>query len=138
MKTKKMTITKQKNGLGSVPQGLSWIKELSTRPTKKSEKKVVKAAQAPEPVKLTPVQHDVQEAELISSQKGLPKGWTRATFILKQEQLEQLKRAAYWERMTIKELITEALHIYLCDQDFQPIPQRRGLSRLARRIELAN
>lgn len=56
-----------------------------------------------------------------SSQQGLPEGWTRATFILKQAHIEKLKSIAYWERTTIKELIDEAVSKYLAERDFSSI-----------------
>lgn len=56
-----------------------------------------------------------------SSQQGLPEGWTRATFILKQSHIEKLKSIAYWERTTIKELIDEAVSKYLTERDFSSV-----------------
>ena len=48
-----------------------------------------------------------------TTQRGLHDGWTRATFILRERHLEELKALAYWERQTIKEVIDEALGSYL-------------------------
>jgi hypothetical protein len=48
-----------------------------------------------------------------TSEKGLHDGWTRATFILRTDYLERLKASAYWERKKIKEVIDEALRLYL-------------------------
>jgi len=48
-----------------------------------------------------------------SSYKGLPDGWTRATFILKEEHVTKIRAVAYWERITLKELLEEALTRYL-------------------------
>jgi hypothetical protein len=48
-----------------------------------------------------------------TSEKGLRDGWTRATFILRRDYLERLKAFAYWERKKIKEVIDEALGLYL-------------------------
>lgn len=44
-----------------------------------------------------------------SSEEGTLQDETRATFIVKKELLGKLKGIAYWERMTIKELINTAL-----------------------------
>jgi hypothetical protein len=52
-------------------------------------------------------------ASIKTTQRGLQDGWTRATFILRNQNLEQLKALAYWERKTIKEVIGEALGSYL-------------------------
>jgi hypothetical protein len=48
-----------------------------------------------------------------TSQEGLKEGWTRATFILRKDYLERIKTSAYWERKKIKEMIDEALRLYL-------------------------
>ena len=48
-----------------------------------------------------------------SSQQGLKEGWTRATFILRKNHLEKLKSVSYWERKKIKEVVDEALRLYL-------------------------
>jgi len=48
-----------------------------------------------------------------SSEEGLRKGWTRATFILRKDYLEKVKGLAYWERKKMKEVIDEALGAYL-------------------------
>lgn len=47
-----------------------------------------------------------------TSQKGLREGWTRVTFILKEEHIAKLKSLAYWERSTIKAVVDDALSMY--------------------------
>ena len=44
-----------------------------------------------------------------STQSGLPDGWTRATFIVDKELNEKIKALAYWNRLTIKEVVNDAL-----------------------------
>lgn len=56
-----------------------------------------------------------------SSQAGLQQGWTRATFIVQTDLLEKVKALAYWERRSIKEVIDDALEIYLKDKEIVPI-----------------
>ena len=51
-----------------------------------------------------------------ASSKGLPEGWTRATFIVRQDLVHKVKRAAYWDRRQIKDIVTEALDAYLVDK----------------------
>ena len=51
-----------------------------------------------------------------TSQRGLQKGWTRNTFILRKGYLEKIKALAYWERKTIKDVVDEALGSYLKDR----------------------
>jgi hypothetical protein len=48
-----------------------------------------------------------------TSQEGLKDGWIRATFILRKDYLEKLKTLAYWKRKKIKEVIDDALRLYL-------------------------
>lgn len=62
-----------------------------------------------------------------TSQKGLPSGWTRATFIVDQELNEQLKAFSYWERVTVKEIVHVALKQFLQGREIKPIPQKRSL-----------
>jgi hypothetical protein len=55
-----------------------------------------------------------------ASQKGLKKGWTRATFILRSDYLEKIKALAYWERKKIKEVVDEFLEVYLKGRKIKP------------------
>jgi hypothetical protein len=55
-----------------------------------------------------------------SSQKGLKDGWTRATFILRKDYLERIKAFAYWKRKNIKEVMDEALGLYLRGKKIKP------------------
>lgn len=48
-----------------------------------------------------------------SSQQGLKDGWIRATFILRKDHLEKIKSVSYWERRKIKDVVDEALGLYL-------------------------
>jgi hypothetical protein len=48
-----------------------------------------------------------------TSYDGLREGWTRATFILREDYLEKIKSLAYWRRKNIKEVMDEVLEEYL-------------------------
>ena len=48
-----------------------------------------------------------------TTEEGTLPGEKRATFIVKEEQLEKLKAVAYWDRSKIKDVITSALEKYL-------------------------
>lgn len=48
-----------------------------------------------------------------TTEEGTLPGEKRATFIVKEEQLEKLKAVAYWERVKIKDVLTSALEKYL-------------------------
>ena len=62
-----------------------------------------------------------------TSHKGLPEGWTRATFILKEDYMKKIKAQAYWQRTTVKELLEEALAHYFEGKDIEDIPVRKKL-----------
>jgi hypothetical protein len=48
-----------------------------------------------------------------ASQEGLPEHWTRATFIVREDLLDTLKDYAYTQRLTIRDVMQEALTAYL-------------------------
>ena len=48
-----------------------------------------------------------------SSQEGTKDGETRATFLVKEELLENLKQIAYWDRVLIKQVLDRALQDYV-------------------------
>jgi hypothetical protein len=81
-------------------------------------------ASKPRPVKAKPRSiakskentRQVSNVSISASSKGLPKGWTRATFIVRQDLVQKVKRAAYWDRKQIKDVVTEALDAYLIDK----------------------
>jgi len=58
-----------------------------------------------------------------TSYDGLSEGWTRATFILREDYLEKIKSLAYWKRRDIKEVIDDVLGEYLKGRKIKP---RRG------------
>jgi hypothetical protein len=60
-----------------------------------------------------------------TTQRGLKDGWTRATFILRKNHLEEIKSLAYWERKTIKEVMDEALGSYLKGKIINPITSEK-------------
>lgn len=48
-----------------------------------------------------------------TTEEGTLEGEKRATFIVKEDQLEKLKAVAYWERSKIKDVMSAALEKYL-------------------------
>ncbi len=64
-----------------------------------------------------------------STDQGLQEGWTRATFILRRDYLEKLKKLAYWERKTIKGMMDEALRAFLKGKGIEPMGGRKGESK---------
>ncbi len=64
-----------------------------------------------------------------SSQKGTREGETRATFVVNEELLEKVKAIAYWDRISIKEVLNQALldAVALYEQEHgavKPIPKK--------------
>ncbi|MEW6112840.1 MAG: hypothetical protein AB1664_11985 [Thermodesulfobacteriota bacterium] len=57
-----------------------------------------------------------------TTSKGLRPGWTRATFIVREETVQQLKAVAYWDRKELKRVVEEAFRIYLSGKKTDPIP----------------
>ncbi len=52
----------------------------------------------------------------VSVQEGLTEDYTRATFIVRRDLLDQLKDYAYTERLSLKDAINEALEGFLSDK----------------------
>lgn len=58
-----------------------------------------------------------------TSQLGTQEGFTRATFIMREDYLEKLKALAFWERKSIKDLMEEVFSAYLKGKTIKPIPK---------------
>ena len=58
-----------------------------------------------------------------TTSKGLRPGWTRATFIVREETVQQLKAVAYWDRKELKRVVEEAFRTYLRGKEVTPIPE---------------
>ena len=58
-----------------------------------------------------------------TTSKGLRPGWTRATFIVREETLQQLKAVAYWDRKELKRVVEEAFRLYLEGKEIRPVPK---------------
>jgi hypothetical protein len=66
-----------------------------------------------------------------AAEKGCKEGETRATFIVNKETLEKIYSIAYWDRLTIKELIYPALQKIVTDYErksgaVKPIPKKKA------------
>ena len=57
-----------------------------------------------------------------TTSKGLRPGWTRATFIVREETVHQLKSVAYWDRKELKRVVEEAFTAYLAGHEVPKIP----------------
>lgn len=142
-----------KKGLGSIPKSLAWLdrqEDVAPAGTVQQERKqvvfnepVVQELEQKNQASVVVDQpahtsfsfdekiHSTASKEKASgkpksTQQGLPDGWTRATFIVNQQLNEKIKALAYWERVTVKEIVHEALTNYLQDRTVRAIPKRDG------------
>ncbi len=106
----------KKTRIGTDP--LRWIRD-SSEDEQESEKQSLPSKQS-----LHQSRKRSRRMTTTASQVGLPEGWTRATFIVQEDQLEKIKALAYWERKQIKEIVREALESYLTDKNIEPMPDR--------------
>lgn len=58
-----------------------------------------------------------------TTSKGLRPGWTRATFIVREETVQRLRAVAYWDRKELKRVVDEAFRGYLADRKVALIPE---------------
>lgn len=122
-----------KKGLGRIPKSLSWLEEPVETPKPKPQPKheaiaPARKEEAHQPnAKPTVDNLSTVEDAPKSSQQGLPHGWTRATFIISKELNEKIKALAYWDRLTVKEVMHDALNSYLSNRNVKPMPRKKGL-----------
>lgn len=111
----------KKGGLGSIPKSLSWIDQMATEP----QLAPAKEEAAPVVKHTKEIMPQVEpKTEITSTQKGLPAGWTRATFIVDRKLNDKIKALAYWDRLTVKEIVNEALDKYLQGRNIKPMPKK--------------
>lgn len=55
---------------------------------------------------------------------GLQKGWTRVTFIVKEEHAQKIKMHAKTNKITMKKVLNVILTNYLSSKAVDPIPQK--------------
>lgn len=127
---------KIRKGLGSIPKSLAWIdSEQSMAPQtaakeieKKYKQKTNRETQKDSSIAGLEQETLAKSKEIRTLSKsctsGLQHGWTRATFIVSQEIHEALKAVAYWERITLKEVIHDALNQYMKNKNVRPIPKK--------------
>lgn len=102
--------------LGQDP--LAWIKntaEANDTPNEQTEPAEEKASQ--EPKRRTGRPTTIKRKLDKTSQANLPDKWTRATFIVHEDLLDNLKDLAYTERKTITDVINEAIEQYTAGKE---------------------
>lgn len=60
-----------------------------------------------------------------SVRKGLQEGWVRSTFIIKEEHLEKIKAIAYWDRLSIKDVLNSIFSEILANKNIKPLPHTK-------------
>lgn len=111
----------KKSRLGSDP--LSWIGKKEGKTNRSKQDKLSKLSkQSKQRIQDKPnLQTGRAKVIAKTSQKGLPEGWTRATFIMREDYLEKLKALAYWDRKQIEELMDEVVGFYLKDKKIRSL-----------------
>jgi len=89
----------KKKALGRIPHSLSWLEEPQSE-----------------------YDQHTQSSESTDAQQGLHDGWTRATFIIDTSLHKRVKAYAYWQRVTVKEVVDAALKQYFADKDVPSMP----------------
>jgi len=97
-----------KKGLGRIPHSLSWLEE---QERESQQEQVQESAHK-------------EEQPRTGAQEGLEPGWTRATFIIDKQLHETVKAYAYWQRVTVKEVMDAALKQYFADKEVDPMPPK--------------
>jgi len=60
-----------------------------------------------------------------SKTKGLKEGFTRKTFVIKEEFLEKIEMFAYWERLTVTEVVNLILEEFFNNKKVKSIPKKK-------------
>ena len=69
-------------------------------------------------------EEQMDEKEISNGKKsnyGLPKGWTRTTLVILEDQLEILKEIAWFKKTTVKELVRMMLDSHLSSEEMKEI-----------------
>ena len=97
-----------KKRLGTIPKGLEWIEQTPSQPAATDTSSLHKKEN------VSDLYFEAsRKPRLTSAHRGLPAGWRRATLIMREEHFNKLKAMAYWDRTSIKEILDEALEIFL-------------------------
>ena len=122
-------MTIKSGGLGSLPKGLDWIGQKTPKtemPVPAAKEKNNEAVQQKPAVSLLQVPQEIvaqkskkQVGATVSS--GLPEGYTRATFIIKKEHVDRLKALSFVKKVSIKDLVDQAMVKLLKNDDVSSI-----------------
>ena len=114
--------------LGRIPKGLEWLAQETIAEQKNEVVLEEVKVQSGENIIVRQDEQKVLEKEKVEPEKieesktikqGLSKGWTRATFIVKEENLSMLKAISYWDAIPLKDLVDQALFNYLQTKDLK-------------------
>lgn len=64
-----------------------------------------------------------------TTQQGTKEGETRATFIVREDLLEKVKKLAYWDRVLLKDVVNKALEAEVAQYEkkngpLKPVPKK--------------
>ena len=68
------------------------------------------------------------ESFISSNIKGLPSGWTRSTFIVREDHLKKLKTLAFWGETTLKDVLDKILEAFLANKNIKTF-KKKNLSQ---------
>jgi len=120
-------MTIKNGGLGSLPKGLDWIGQNTPKAEVKAPAvKLVEAVQQKPAVSMVEMSQEIvitktKKQASSSVSLGLPEGYTRATFIIKQEHVDRLKALAFVKKVSIKELVDQSMVKFLKNNDVSSI-----------------
>ena len=60
-----------------------------------------------------------------ANQEGLKEGWTRKTFIVRENWIERIKDLAYWDRLQHKEALDQIMEEYFKQHKVKPRPANK-------------
>ncbi len=119
----------KKGGLGTIPKGLEWIVHKNETQANEGLLKTT-IVSAPHEVAVTahtesaqPLKAHIAPIDTTSKTAviGLPSGFTRATFIIKQEHVDRLKAIAFVRKKAIKDVVDEIMVSFLKDTNVESI-----------------
>lgn len=70
-------------------------------------------------------QKEIHRNYLNTVDKGLARGWTRTTLVIREEYFERLKDFAYWERTNVKDLFDEIVEKFISSREIKPRPKEK-------------
>jgi len=74
---------------------------------------------------MTKTKYDPFGSTIIQEEKSDKKEYLNRTLTIREDHLEKLRAKAYWDRLTQREVLEEALEIYFKDKNIKPITDKK-------------